>query len=106
MATVLVARSSALRDFLELELVEHCFGVGVPVGERARELVLLLGLQLRRERRHVAIDDGVDHEGAIAREGALPCGCDLLRPLDADAVEPEQPSIVGVAEIRIVWVAA
>src|SRR5437764_1152621 len=63
---------SALGDFLELELIEHRLGVGVAAAEGASELVLLLGLQLRRKRRHVAVDDGVDHEGSITRQRARP----------------------------------
>src|SRR3982751_3951867 len=92
-------RPSVLRDFLQLELVEHGLRVGIAAREGARELVFLLRLQLRRQRRHVAVDYGVDHEGAVARQCALPRARDLIRSFDANAVESEQAGVIGVSEI-------
>ena len=70
---------------------------GIALRQRLREVLGLLELDVRRQRRHLGIDDRLDDDRPVGGQGPLPGRRDLVRRIDADALEAEQ---LGVARVR------
>ena len=67
--------------------------------ERRKEVQRFILADMRRQGRHVAVDDRFENDRAIGAERAIPSIVHLIRPVYANAQEPERLSEAGVGKI-------
>ena len=91
------------RDRVE-HLPERAGGSSRPRVRVARErglgeVLRLLERDVRRQRRHLRVDDRLEHGRAVGGERLVPGVAELVRVVDADPVQADQLGVLGVREV-------
>src|SRR5579875_329118 len=92
---------SASDELLELaleRLLDDPAGVRV-ARQGHRELLGLLELDVRRQRRHLRVGDRLVDDEALGGERLIPRGADLVGMLDPDPLRPDDLRIAGEVEV-------
>src|SRR3546814_16103498 len=94
-----VDRGAERREQLLGTLLDDAAFIWIALAQRTHQRLGLFPGDMRRQRRHIGVGDELDDDRAIGCQRQIPGRADVIRLVDADALEAEHLAIARVWNI-------
>src|SRR3546814_15549122 len=94
-----VDRGAERREQLLGTLLDDAAFIWIALAQRTHQRLGLFPGDMRRQRRHIGVGDELDDDRAIGCQRQIPGRADVIRLVDADALEAEHLAIARACQL-------